>query len=237
MADKRPILKVAHRGASAYEIENTMSAFRRAIELGADMIELDVHVSRDGVPVVIHDFWLGRLTNGRCWVRFKTLAQLKALTIRGGEKIPTLEEVIDLVAGKCGLYIDLKGKGSARPTMELLRRKNFVDVIVGSKNKALLRDAKRFGPEFPRSYLTGQVEADHVKLARSAGAQFIHLCWESKHPQPHKLMTPALIARLRAAQVGIVLWHEERPEEIRELLKLDVDAICSNAPDLLIVQD
>jgi glycerophosphoryl diester phosphodiesterase len=227
------IRNIAHRGASAYEPENTLAAIEKAIELGADMIEIDVHLSSDGVPVIIHDYRLSRMTNGTGWVKRKSLAELKELTIHGGSTIPTLEEVIDTVVGRCGLYIELKGSNAAQPTVELLRRKKFTDVIVASFKERLIRTAKRIAPEFRTSLLSGEVGADFEAMARSARADCIHLCFESKAAQPHKLLTPALLAELRATSLGIILWHEERPSELKELVKLDVDAICTNAPDLL----
>ena len=221
---------VAHRGASAYEPENTLVACEKAIEMGADMIEIDVHLSSDCVLVVIHDYRLGRLINGRGWVKHQTLAELKELS---GGTIPTLEEVIDTVKGRCGLYIELKGNSTAQLTVELLRLKNFTDVIVASFKGRLIRTAKRIAPEFRTSLLSGKVGSDFVAMARSARADYVHLCFESKAAEPHKLLTPELLAELRAASLGIILWHEERPRELQELVKLDVDGICTNTPDLL----
>ena len=90
---------IAHRGASDDEPENTLRAFRRAIELGADMVELDVHLSRDGHVVVIHDDDVARTTDGTGEVPSLTLGELRRLNAGKGERIPTLQEVIDLVRG------------------------------------------------------------------------------------------------------------------------------------------
>ncbi len=94
------IHNIAHRGASAYEPENTLRAFERAIEMGATMMELDVHLSRDGQPVVIHDPDLSRTTDGTGRVGDLTLEQIQRLDAGLGEHIPTLAEVIDLVRGR-----------------------------------------------------------------------------------------------------------------------------------------
>ncbi len=102
------ILNIAHRGASAYEPENTLRAFKRAIELNADMVEVDVRLSKDGYLMVIHDETVDRTTNGSGYVNMMTLKELKSLDAGNGEKIPTLEEVIDLVKGRCQLLIDVK---------------------------------------------------------------------------------------------------------------------------------
>src|SRR5512147_525299 len=104
----QPYRIIAHRGASAYEPENTLRAFRRAIELGADMSELDVHLSRDGELVVIHNASVDQTTNGHGAIQDLTLAQIKQLDAGKGERVPILQEVIDLVRGRNGLYIELK---------------------------------------------------------------------------------------------------------------------------------
>ncbi len=227
------MLKIAHRGASAYEPENTLRAFRRAIELGADMIELDVHLSRDGYPVIMHDATVDRTTNGTGYVRDKTLAELKELDAGKGERIPTLQEAMELVRGKCGLYIELKEREAAGPVVDAIHAEEFRDVIVASSDPYAVREVKRLDPEVPTSLLVGETEADFVGLASAVDADYIHLCWENKSPTPHKLLTPELLSSLHEHGLGVITWHEERPSEIRELIKLGVDGICSDKPDLI----
>lgn len=229
---------VAHRGASAYEPENTLRAFRRAIELGADMSELDLHLTRDGVLVVMHNFTVDQTTNGHGEIAELTLAQFQALDAGEGEHPPTLQQVIELVRGCSGLYIELKGQGTPRPAVNLLRANQFTSanqVIVGSFQPDLVRETKELAPELSVSLLVGPVypAPELVALARAAKADYIHLCWESRAPQPHKLLTPDLLRELRDAGLGIVLWHEEREDELQVLRTLDVDAICTNTPDKL----
>src|SRR5271156_4282030 len=115
---RRAVLNIAHRGASGTFPENTLAAFRAAIDAGADMCELDVHLTRDGVVVVIHDEEVDRTTDGKGRVAEMTLAEIKRLDAGArydrrftGETIPTLEEVFDLVEGRCSLNIELKGAG------------------------------------------------------------------------------------------------------------------------------
>ena len=238
MKPTRGYLAVAHRGASAYEPENTLRAFRRAIELGADMSELDVHLSRDGHVVVMHNAQVDATTNGRGAIRDMTLRELKRLDAGGGEPIPTLQEAVDLVRGANGLYIELKGEGTPSAVADLLRANEFVrreQVIVGSFSAPRVRELKELAPEIATSLLVGPVfpAAELVAMTRAAGADYVHLCWERRDPRPHTLLTPDLLRALRSAGLGIVLWHEERPEELSALRTLHVDAICSNAPDLL----
>ncbi len=238
MKPSRRYLAVAHRGASAYEPENTLRAFRRAIELGADMSELDVHLSRDGHAMVMHNPTVEQTTNGSGAIADMTLEELRRLDAGKGERIPTLQEAVELVRGKNGLYIVLKGAGTPPVVVNLLRASGFTDrrqVIAGSFKAELASEVKRLAPEIATSLLVSPVlpAAELIAMTRAAGADYVHLCWERRHPQPHTLLTPPLLAELRAAGLGIVLWHEERPEELAVLRTLDVDAICSNTPDLL----
>jgi glycerophosphoryl diester phosphodiesterase len=235
---QRNILNVAHRGASAYEPENTLRAYQRAIELGADMSEIDLHLSKDGALIVMHDYTVDHTTNGQGEIREMTLEEIKQLDAGDGEQVPTLQEVIDLVRGRNGLYIELKAAGTPRPTVEALRANDFTarsQVIVGSFKAELVSETKNLAPELAVSLLVGPVYAaqELIEMARTAQADFIHLCWEKRAPQPHTLLTPELLNALRAAGLGIVLWHEERDEELRVLRTLDVDAICTNTPDKL----
>ena len=83
------------------------------------------------------------------------------------------------------------------------------------------------------SVLFSALNVDPVKLAQAVGANYVHPCWE-RYPNPSSLLTPEWVARVREADLGIVCWHEERPEEIAALSRIGVDGICSDAPELLI---
>jgi len=234
---KRPWI-IAHRGASAYEPENTLRAFRRAMEQGAELSELDLHLSKDGVLIVMHNATVDQTTNGHGAIRDLTLAELRLLDAGHGEHIPTLPDVIDLVRGRQGLYIELKAEGTPQPTVDLLRANAMTaahQAIVGSFQAELVRETKELAPELSVSLLVGPVYPAHelIALARAARADYVHLCWETRAPHPHQLLTPELLRALREAGLGIVLWHEERDDELSVLRTLDVDAICTNTPDKL----
>lgn len=236
------IHNIAHRDASAYEPENTLQAFERAIAMGATMLELDVYMSQDDHVVISHDADLSRVAGAPARVQAMTLAEVKQVDVGQGEHIPTLEEVIEHVRGRVELYIELKGQRTPEPVVRTLHALDVTDAaIVGSFFPWLPQKAKFLAPTLRTSVLIG---ADHVpaegvgrppfvEWALAVEADYVHLCWEGASPTPHQLLTPALLATIRAAGLGIVLWHEERPEELRELVKLDVDGICTNTPDVL----
>jgi glycerophosphoryl diester phosphodiesterase len=230
------IHNIAHRGASAYEPENTLRAFERAIEMGATMLELDAHLSCDGRVVVIHDPDLARTTDGEGHVADLSLVEIRRFDAGLGERVPILEEVIELARGRAQLYIELKGQRTPGPVVEVLQKMAFLDgAILGSFYPWLPLRAKYLAPAVRTSVLirAADREAGFTEWALAVEADYVHPCWEHALPTPHQLLTPALIATIRQQGLGIVVWHEERAEELRELVKLDVDGICTNTPDLL----
>lgn len=238
------IHNIAHRGASAYEPENTLRAFDRAIEMDATMLELDVHLSQDGCPVVIHDADLSRSADGAGRIVDMTLDQIKGFDVGQGERVPTLSEVIELVRGRAELYIELKGQRTPEAVVKTLQATGFADqVIVGSFYPWLPQRVKFLAPTIRTSVLIRRDDRqkDFVEWTLAVEANYVHLCWEkplraydeAASPTPHKLLTPELISGIRQRGLGVVLWHEERPAELRELVKFDVDGICTNTPDVL----
>ena len=118
--ENKSFLKIGHRGACGYEPENTLRSFKKALDLGVDTIELDVHKTKDEATVVIHDEKVDKTTNGTGFVADKSLEEIKKLDAGKGEKIPTLEEVLDLVNRKAQVNIELKGEGTARPVADII---------------------------------------------------------------------------------------------------------------------
>jgi glycerophosphoryl diester phosphodiesterase len=230
------IHNIAHRGASAYEPENTLRAFDRAIEMGATMLELDVHLSQDGHPVIIHDADLSRTASGTERVVDMTLDQIKRFDVGQGERVPTLPEVIELVRGRAELYIELKGQHTPGPVVKTLQAAGFAgQAIVGSFYPWLPQRVKFLAPTIRTSILIRrEVQPENfIEWALAVEADYVHPCWEKASPTPHKLLTQELISGIRQRGLGVVLWHEERPAELRELVKFDVDGICTNTPDVL----
>ena len=233
---ERRFLRIAHRGASAYAPENTLAAIVKAAELGADMVELDVHTSSDNVPVIIHDPNLSRTTGGTGQVSQYTLPELKELDAGSGQTIPTLAEAITCCQEhELGLYLELKSSQAIPALIELVRQHDlYRQTIVTSFRPDWLADVRALDPDIDTSVLFSSVYIDPVALARAAGAVYVHPAWEQRATEPHRLLTPAWLSQVRAAGLGLICWHEERPSEIAALRQLGVDGICSNAPDLLL---
>ncbi|MCY4538671.1 MAG: glycerophosphodiester phosphodiesterase family protein [Chloroflexi bacterium] len=235
--NQRRVLRIAHRGASAYSRENSTEALRAAAELGADMVEIDIRATADEAPVVIHDSGLRRVYGIDGSVSDFSMNELRRMdTARG--KIISFEEA----AGLCrrlglGLYLDLKElKPRSLPSLlETLDEYHYLqDTIFGSFRPDFLAHIKAERVDAQTSILFNAVNVDPVKLAQSIEADYVHPCWESRAAQPHRLLTPEWIAAVREADLGIVCWHEERPEEVAALKALGVDAICSDKPEILV---
>ncbi len=228
-------LRIAHRGASERNVENTMSAFREAASEHADMVELDVHLSKDGVPVVMHDSTLERLTGVRGSISDRSLQELREIRVKGVEHIPTLEEVFDWARSSLvGVYVELKSPGTDVAVAELVRSMGMERyVIVGSFNRDLVKRFKKLMPDVYASILFHEVDLDPLLLALETGADFVHPCWENEGSRPDRLLNEAWVGRIHEAGLGVIAWHEERPEVIEALYRLGVDGICSNRPDML----
>jgi len=222
---------IAHRGASAYATENTLTAFRRAALLGAEMWEVDIRVTRDGVPVACHDGRLRRLAGVEHAIDELDWADLAGLPLSTGGTVPSLDQVIDL-ARETGtwLYLDLKAADAGAASLALLERRGFDDAVLGERDPALIAALDRAGCPLPLSVLV-PVGADPFALAAQAPMDMIHPCWEHGADAPQHLLTPDLLARAASDDLDIITWHEERPDVLVDLVRLPVMGICSDQPE------
>lgn len=213
---------IAHRGASAYAPANTLAAFRKAAMLGADMWEVDIRSTSDGVPVVHHD---ATLTSGTA---------LNSLTREGLRAqmpdCPDLSEVVALAAELgAGIYADIKDAAAALPTLHLLQDAGIEPVIIGAFNTEIVETLREAGSRYPVSALVPIGIDPH---AHAAGADVIHLCWEHL-PRPQDLLTQEFFARAFADGKRVVLWHEEDPARMAAIRMKPVTGICSDMPELV----
>ncbi len=145
-----------------------------------------------------------------------------------------LQEVIDLaVETGCGLYVEVKERAAALPTLQLLSASFVPFAAIGSFDHDTVRDLIAARPRrFPISVLV-RVGEDPFAAAASTGAEIIHLCWERASPEPDRLVTPELIARAARERLLVVIWHEERPVVLDRLITLPVVGICTDRPELM----
>lgn len=228
----------AHRGASAHAPENTMVAFRTALEQGAQAIELDVKCSADGEVIVLHDQTLDRTTNGSGDLRTFTLQHLKSLDAGAkfdekfaGEKIPTLREVLDQFGQR--LIINIELTNYATPGDDLVTRvaslvKQFQlesRVLFSSFNPMNLRKARALCPQVPCGLLA--LDGMAGWLARSRFA--FYAPHEALHPYLLDV-SEAMVKREHAAGRKVNVWTVNQPEDMERLFSWDVDAIFTDDP-------
>ncbi len=235
--DQRRPLRIAHRGASAYAQEGSRASVEKAAQLGADLIEVDVRVTADDVPVIAHDSNLLRVFGVEGSIGALTHAELMALTPPDRQPILTFAEMTDLCASLgLGLYLDIKEVTATAmaQVIAVLRERGMLQyAIFGSFRPDVIAEIKANAPDTVTSILFASTHVDPVALASSVGADYVHPCWE-RHDSPSSLLAGDWIDRVRAADLGVVCWHEERLREIAALNALGVDGICSDQPELLV---
>jgi glycerophosphoryl diester phosphodiesterase len=218
---------MGHRGAPAYEPENTLRSLRRALAMGVDAVEIDVHLSKDGYIMVIHDDTVDRTTNGAGRVRDLTFSQLRELDAGKGEPIPSLEEVVDVVAGKAHLVIEVKDPAAAEPLVAFFQeRRIFTDAHVISFWHPLMKGMKEREPRLRTGVLLVGCPADPVGLARAALAEALVL--------HYAYVTPDLVAAAHAHGLLVYVWNIDDIETLKPYLAMNLDGIGSNRPDVVV---
>jgi glycerophosphoryl diester phosphodiesterase len=223
------ILTFGHRGASGYEPENTLISFQKAIDLKADGIELDVHLSSDRILVVIHDETIDRTTNGKGAVNAMSLKKLKSFKIEKTEEIPTLIEVFDLVNKQCIINIELKGMGTAKPVLDLIERyikeKKWQnnDFIISSFNWNMLEEATKLNPKIQIGVLTEESIEEALAFAKKIKAFSIN--------PDYTLLTKENVALLQEKGFEVFPWTVNSEEAISKIKSFNVNGIISNFPD------
>lgn len=232
-------LVIAHRGFSWIAPENTLASFRAALETGVEMAECDVYLSRDGVPVVIHDSELKRTTGAEGTVNEKTSAELALLDAGSwksrdfrGERIPTLVELLRLVKGKLRLVIEIKQEGIEKEVIEAIRDAG-VDpdaVMIFSFKYDTVRNIARQEPLLPTTWLIDKLPEDAagrrqtLREALRARASAIGL--------PRDRAFPEFIRRAHECGLPVFVWVVNETADMEHLVEIGVDAIITDRPDL-----
>jgi glycerophosphoryl diester phosphodiesterase len=230
---------IAHRGACLRAPENTLAAFRRAAELGADGIELDAKLTRDGQVVILHDATLDRTTDGQGPLQGYSLAEIRKLDAGSGfsqefagERIPSLDEVFAELGRK--LLINVEMTNYTTPRDELPRR--VVDlvrhhglesrVLLSSFNPFALRAARAAAPELPLGFLFGMGQAKWMGVLFRLIAP--HVSYHLHDPLVHETSA----RRAHRAGRKLIPWTVNDPARLRWLFRHEVDAIITDAPDM-----
>jgi glycerophosphoryl diester phosphodiesterase len=235
-----PPIMIAHRGASGYAPENTPAAFHKAVELGCQMIELDVRLSADQVPVVLHDNTIARTAGDPRRVDQLTAAQLQQLDAGGwfapefaGERIPTLAEALTLIPDTVVINIEIKPAGPGQNQLIAEQVLAVIEahraesrVLCSSFSHKVLWALRRRSLKLPLGYLVeGRLYAEHFTEVKALGAQAVILQAQAT--------TPAVVRQAHAYRVKVFPYTVNRPLQMRQLLRRGVDGLLTNYPDRL----
>ena len=230
------LTRIAHRGASGKGLapENTLAAFRKAIEIGTDAIEMDVHRTRDDHVVVCHDDALDRTTDRRGAIKDLTLSEIKQADAGAGERIPTLKEALDLIVGKAVALIEIKPEDIARDVVRTVEECDAVGhVVLQSFHKEVVREVGILNPHLRRALLIG-VRA--IDVRRTPAVRLVRRTTEvgaSTLSLSHNAATPELARELHRRDLALYVWTVDAFDDLRRMIQIGVDGIISNYPDRL----
>ncbi len=234
VAAKKPMV-IGHKGAAAVAPENTLVSFAKALEVGAGGLECDIHATVDGVPVVIHDASVDRTTNGTGKIAEMTLAQVKAVDARfgldafAGVRIPTLDELLALVAGKALLALEYKAMDAVAPSIPILRRHDAARWCTAwAFDAGVLAELKRLMPELSRTQNVGRVESWEAVLDTAADLDSIGVSLSQT------LVDAARVSAAKARGLTFYTWTANEPSDWRRLMDCGVDAIVTDDPGRLV---
>jgi len=228
--ESNKILIIGHRGASNSAPENTLKAFQKAIDLNADFIEFDLHETKDGELVIIHDEDVSRITGKKGLVKEMSLHELQLLDFGEGERIPTLQELIALTKGKIQLNCEIKVKDIGKKTIKILHDSNMVDstIISSFDHQELLKIQKfdpllRLGSLEPTKYETN--------YDWNTKKEMIQFCVNKKlyaiHPL-YPIVDQKFVDFAHKNNVKVFPWTVDSKAAIRKLVKFKVDGIITN---------
>lgn len=229
------VLNIAHRGASGHAPENTIAAFRMAVEMGAEMIEFDLHETKDGHFVVIHDETLKRTTGDRRGVEEVTLEELKSLDAGSwfgrkyaGEKVPTLSEVCEHLPSDIPLNIEIKGvrEGSEGRLLSLIKDyRREESVLISSFDHQVLFRIREKEERVPIGLLFRRKEKIVYERISRFAASSLHLSTKS--------VTEDAVEKTHRRGISLYVYTVDRKREMKKFLRMGVDGIFTNYPDRL----
>ncbi|AWW40990.1 MULTISPECIES: glycerophosphodiester phosphodiesterase [Streptomyces] len=216
-------LTIGHRGVMGVEPENTLRSFVAAQQAGLDVIELDLHLSKDGALVVLHDTDVDRTTDGTGPVAEMTLAELRALDAGRGERIPVFEEVLDAV--KVPLQTEIKDVAAARALAAVVHERNLVERIeVSSFHDEAVAEIARLVPGVRTALIGSRYGSDIVERATAAGAATV--CLNIRR------LTLEIVEHARAEGLRIIGWVVNTQEHLRLVRALELDGATTDYPEI-----
>lgn len=225
---KKPLV-IGHRGAMGHETENTVASIQKALDLGVDMIEIDVFKIKSGEIVVFHDTKVDRLANGGGNIEEYDITQLRQLILDGGHKIPMLQDVLKTINNQVVLNIELKGAGTADRVNHTIdyyvKSKGWSpeNFVISSFNWDELRDMRSRNKEIQIAVLTSDDPVEAIDVAKELNAVAINPAFET--------LTQENTAQIQKEGFKVYTWTVNEPEDIKKMTDFGVDGIITNYPE------
>ncbi|MBF6594487.1 MAG: glycerophosphodiester phosphodiesterase [Thermaceae bacterium] len=219
-------IRTAHRGAPRVAPGNSARAIEAALDLGVDLVEVDLHATKDGHLVLWHDDEVRAVDGAELAIAASSLAELQALDIGGGKCVITLEAGLNLAKGRAGLMIDLKADGLAEPIVSATRAAQFSPVVVCGGYWNTLKQIRDLAPEIGTSLTLTFGWKEVYRLGDATGIDTDAVTVDGR------ILSPEFVAQLHARGLAVLAWTIDRPEHMRTLLEWGVDGLTSNRPDL-----
>ncbi|MBI3896122.1 MAG: glycerophosphoryl diester phosphodiesterase [Acidobacteria bacterium] len=219
------IVRIGHRGAAGHAPENTLLSIQRAIVLGADMVELDVRRTRDGRFVLLHDEWVDRTTNGKGTVSEMTLKEVRHLDAGEGERIPTLEEALEIASSRVGVILEIKAPDLAEGVATTVRQSAFKGLVIYAS--FLHHELERVRAIIPSTDTMALLENGSSSPAIPIGikASYVGLPLDS--------LTRQKVELFHSASYSVFVYTVNDPLDIEWVKTLGVEGIVSDFPDRL----
>jgi len=238
-----PPLRIAHRGASGLGLapENTLAAFEKAIQLGVDVIEIDVHATRDGQIVVLHDATVDRTTDGTGFVAEQSFEEVRRVDAGSwfaaeftGERVPLLEEVLDLARHRALVLIEIKADFITERILQVIESTVAAEhVVLQSFNPAIVERVKLLAPALPTALLIGQLPTTPSRVRARRLVQQVLQVGANALASWHATLTPPFLEEMRKRGVAVWAWTVDEDIVMRDLAMMGVQGIITNYPDRL----
>jgi glycerophosphoryl diester phosphodiesterase len=222
------LISIGHRGAAGHEPENTFLSIEKALILGADLIEIDVH-SIDNELIVIHDASLKRTTNGTGTIYERSIQYIRSLDAGKGQRVPLLQEVFDCVNRRAGINIELKELSTITPLIKLMedyiqnKQWQYQDIIVSSLNKTILKKIKTLQPQIKIGFVCRFMNLKNIQVADNINAYSIHPFY--------RFVTKRWIVGAHDRGIKVFPYTVNRLDDIERLKLFGVDGIFSDFPE------
>jgi len=226
---KESMFIIGHHGACGYEPENTILSFKKSLQLGIDMIEFDVRKSFDDKLVIMHDATVNRTTNGTGAIADMTFAQLRKLDAGKGQKIPTLQEVLDYINRKVRVDIEIKAVDAvselANVVHNYISKKGWspTDFLISSFNLSALHEFHQLVPNIQLMLIFSEVPNNWLELVQSIPVQMVAIS--------AAFISKEIVDQMHHNDIPVVVYTVNDSKEITRMKALGIDGICSDYPD------